>query len=449
MRVALLGGGGFRTPLAFEAVRRAFRIDDLVLHDVDEARIAHVATVLAGMMRGGPRVSVRSTTSLEDAVDGADFVLCAIRVGGVRGRVVDEEVPLELGLLGQETVGPGGIAFALRTVPEMLRIAEVVAERAPDAWFVNFTNPAGLVTEALRRVLGERVVGVCDSPSALTRRVARALLREPGELRFEYAGLNHLGWLLAVRDGDADLLPALLADDAVAGTIDEVRLFGLDRVRAEGVIPNEYLVYYERPGEIAAAFRRSRPRGAFLAEQQERFFASRPGTPEQALAAWRRAVHERHGTYMAEVHGGPTSVPSGRSADPPALTEDDFGYAGVAASFMRAIAGGERREQILDVANHGVLDGLDDDAVVEVTCEVGPDGVRRVPTRARLGDDRTAMLVRMKQVERLTIDAATRGSADLALEALAAHPLVPTRDLAGRLLEGYLQRHDSLARLLR
>ena len=141
-----------------------------------------------------------TTTDLDAAVDGADVVYCAVRVGGIAGRLLDETAALAEGVIGQETTGAGGITFALRTVPVVTEIAEVVARRAPDAMFINFTNPVGLVTEAVRRVLGDRVVGICDAPQALCRRVAAALGREPGDLWFDYFGINHLGWLRGVLD---------------------------------------------------------------------------------------------------------------------------------------------------------------------------------------------------------------------------------------------------------
>ncbi len=138
-----------------------------------------------------------ATTDLDEALDGADFVFTAIRVGGLAGRVVDERVALDLGVLGQETVGPGGIAYALRTLPVARRLAQQVAPLAPDAWVINFTNPAGLVTEAMRRVLGERVIGICDSPIGLARGPS-ARSGCPRSDAIDYAGLNHLGWLRAL-----------------------------------------------------------------------------------------------------------------------------------------------------------------------------------------------------------------------------------------------------------
>src|SRR4051812_5561569 len=190
MKLVFVGGGSFRTPLVYRALlERADRvlIDELVLHDVDGVRLELIAAVLEGLSAElGVRVSFRVTTDLEDALEGAGVIFCAIRVGGLERRVVDERVPLAQGVLGQETVGPGGIAFALRTVPVMLSIAEAVARRAPNAWFVNFTNPAGLVVEALQPVLGTRAIGICDGPESLFRGVANALGRPREDLWFDY-----------------------------------------------------------------------------------------------------------------------------------------------------------------------------------------------------------------------------------------------------------------------
>jgi 6-phospho-beta-glucosidase len=221
VKIALLGGGGFRTPMVYEAlagVAADVDVGELALFDLDAPRLARMAAAIAGLdrERGGTVVPVRTTTSLEDAVDDAGAVFAAVRVGGLAARIVDERVPLELGVLGQETVGPAGVAFALRTVPKMQRLATVVRDRAPAAWFVNFTNPAGLVTEALRTVLGERVIGICDSPTALWRHAAAALRRPMSALRPSYVGLNHLGWLTALWHEGHDVLPALLRDDRVA-----------------------------------------------------------------------------------------------------------------------------------------------------------------------------------------------------------------------------------------
>src|SRR6185295_11140974 len=216
MKLTIVGGGGFRVPLVYGALlakRETLPFDEVVLHDLDADRMERMAGVLRGLAQErGAELPFRATTDLDDAVEGADFVFSAIRVGRLEGRVVDESVPLSRGVLGQETTGPGGICFALRTIPVMVELAEVIARRAPRAWLINFTNPAGMVTEAVQQVLGDRAVGICDSPSGLCRRVAAALGRDASELWFDYFGLNHLGWLRGVRGAEGELLGELLAD---------------------------------------------------------------------------------------------------------------------------------------------------------------------------------------------------------------------------------------------
>ena len=167
-----------------------------------------------------------------------------MRVGGLEGRTADERIALDLGLLGQETTGPGGVGYGLRTVPVALDVARRIRRLAPDAWVINFTNPAGLVTQAMQSVLGDRVVGICDSPLGLAKRAAGALGHDLDDLEIDYAGLNHLGWLTALRLDGRDLLPDLLADERALEAIEEGHLFGTEWLRDLGSLPNEYLFYY-------------------------------------------------------------------------------------------------------------------------------------------------------------------------------------------------------------
>ncbi|HVU91810.1 MAG TPA: hypothetical protein VHC23_06225, partial [Jatrophihabitans sp.] len=208
MRVAILGGGGFRVPLVAGALAGSrLQVTELALFDPDPDRLAVMAAVLRDR-----RVS--TTTSLDAAVTGADVVFSAVRPGGVAGRVADERSALDAGVLGQETVGAGGLSYAFRCVPVVREHAERIAARAPGAWVISMTNPAGLVTEVMADVLGPRVLGVCDSPSGLVRRAALALGLEPAQVEVDYLGINHLGWLRALRSGGTDRLPELLADPA-------------------------------------------------------------------------------------------------------------------------------------------------------------------------------------------------------------------------------------------
>src|SRR3712207_6712832 len=225
MKLSILGGGGFRVPFVHQALLHGAgvaRVDEVVLHDTDPDRltaITHVIDQLSADTAEQPML--RATTSLDEAVDGSDFVFAAIRVGGVEARVRDERVALNLGVLGQETVGPGGIAYGLRTIPVMMDVAERIAQRAPSAYVMNFTNPAGMITEAMQTVLGDRVLGICDTPADMGRRVARAVGVDADRVQLDYVGLNHLGWMRRVIHDGQDVLPALLADSDRLGDLEE------------------------------------------------------------------------------------------------------------------------------------------------------------------------------------------------------------------------------------
>ncbi|MGV9560036.1 6-phospho-beta-glucosidase [Streptomyces sp. NPDC003522] len=444
MRLTILGGGGFRVPLVYGALltdRAEGRVTEVVLHDLDGRRLHAVARVLAeqaSTVADAPTVT--TTTDLDEALRGADFVFSAIRVGGLEGRANDERVALAEGVLGQETVGAGGIAYGLRTVPVASDIARRVARLAPDAWVINFTNPAGLVTEAMSRHLGDRVIGICDSPVGLGRRVARVLGADPDEAFVDYVGLNHLGWVRGLRIAGRDQLPRLLADPGLLGSFEEGKLFGADWLRSLGAIPNEYLHYYYFNREAVRAYRQAdKTRGAFLRDQQAGFYEEVRRSDASALSLWDRTRAEREATYMAENRE--TAGAGERDAD-----DLSGGYEKVALALMRAIARGERTTLILNVRNQGTLSVLDGDAVVEVPCLVDADGARPV-TVAPLPAHATGLVCAVKGVEREVLAAAESGSRAGAVKAFALHPLVDSVNVARRLVEGYTAVHPGLAYL--
>jgi 6-phospho-beta-glucosidase len=443
VKLAILGGGGFRVPLVYGALLRDTserRVDDVVLYDVDEGRLAAVGHVLQQMAAGreqAPRIS--TTTELDTAVAGADFVFSAIRVGGLAGRTADERVALDLGLLGQETTGPGGLAYGLRTVPVAVHVAERVAQLAPDAWVINFTNPAGMITEAMQQVLGTRVVGICDSPIGLGRRAARALGLDPERTSAGYAGLNHLGWLRSLSSDGVDVLPDLLADDALLASIEEGRLFGPDWLRSLGAVPNEYLYYYYFTRDAVASIRGSaQTRGEFLLEQQQGFYDAVAARPSAALATWDRVRRERDATYMKEA----------REEERDPADVEGGGYEGVALAIMAAIARNERAAMILNVRNGSTLAGLPADAVVEVPCTVDADGPHPLVASPLTGS-MLGLVQQVKAVEQLTIEAARSRSVRVATQAFALHPLVDSVTTARTLLEGYRARIPEVDALLR
>ncbi|MEU9699353.1 6-phospho-beta-glucosidase [Streptomyces sp. NPDC047981] len=447
MKLTILGGGGFRVPLVYGALlgdHAEGRVTRVTLHDLDGGRLSAIARVLAEQGAEVPDApEVTATTDLDEALRGADFVFSAIRVGGLEGRAADERIALAEGVLGQETVGAGGIAYGLRTVPVATHIARRVAALAPDAWVINFTNPAGLVTEAMSRVLGDRVVGICDSPVGLGRRVARILGADPAEAWIDYVGLNHLGWLRGLRVGGRDELPRLLADEEALGSFEEGRLFGPEWLRSLGAIPNEYLHYYYFNREAVRAYQQAeRTRGAYLRDQQAGFYAEmgKPDTPP--LAAWHRTLADREATYMAANR---------EAAGVGERDEEDLesgGYEKVALALMRAIARNERATLILNVRNGTTLSALDTDAVIEVPCFVDAAGAHPVSV-APLPYHAVGLVTAVKAVEREVLAAAESGERATAVKAFALHPLVDSVSVARRLVEGYTAEHPELAYLRR
>ncbi|MFJ8113540.1 6-phospho-beta-glucosidase [Streptomyces sp. NPDC096132] len=451
MRLTILGGGGFRVPLVYRALlgdRGAGRVTDVTLYDLDASRLATIRRVLADQAAGHPDPpAVTVTTDLDEAVTGADFVFSAIRVGGLAGRAADERIALEEGVLGQETVGAGGISFGLRTVPVALDIARRVAALAPDAWVINFTNPAGMVTEAMTAHLGDRVIGICDSPVGLGRRVAGALGVDPARTRLDYVGLNHLGWLRGLYAEGRDLLPSLLADEAALTSFEEGKLFGADLLRTLGALPNEYLHYYYFSREsVHSARAAEQTRGAFLHSQQQRFYDSldsadgRPPVPRAAWDAWDATRLERETTYMAENRDA-VGMGERDSCD-----LESGGYEQVALALMRAIALDERATLILNVRNRGRIPVLDDDAVIEVPCHVDANGAHPI-AGAPLPDHGTGLVCSVKAVERAVVRAATTGERAHAVRALTIHPLIDSYAVANRLLDAYRRHFPELAYL--
>ena len=427
MKLTIVGGGGFRVPLVHAALLADDLIDEVVLFDTDPDRLAVIDRVLTAQSRPDTELRHRTSTDPAEALAGADFVFSAMRTGGTAGRVLDERIAAQHGVIGQETVGAGGISYALRSIPASLRLARTVAEVAPGAWLINFTNPAGMVTEALSAV-HPRVVGICDSPIALARRAINALALDPARTQIDYVGLNHLGWLTGLQHEGVDRLPELIADPARLASIEEGRLFSAELIGDLATLPNEYLhwFYYRREALAAGGS----GRGAFLAEQQARFYSCCPADPSSALDAWNATRLEREQTYGAAnraAAGGferaETDLVSG-------------GYEGVALAIMRAIARDEPSTMILNTPNAARLAELPDDAVIEAPCRVDGSGVHPLP-QSPLPAHARGLMTTVKQVERWTIEAATTGSAAAARLALTHHPLVDSAAVASALLADY------------
>lgn len=446
MKLAVIGGGGFRVPLIYRALcSGAFAglVDEICLYDADPSRAAAVARVAHDMPlpEGAqpPRLTV--CDRLEHALAAADVVFVAIRPGGATGRVLDERVAIAEGVLGQETVGAGGLSYALRSIPEMLSLGETITRTCPDAWVINFTNPAGIITEALQPVLGQRIIGICDSASGLVRRasVAAGVPLSPGALTgVDYVGLNHLGWLRSLEHDGGDLLPALLADPARLGSFEEGRVFGPQFLHMLGALPNEYLFYYyfhaEARRSVAGA---AETRGESLVRQQSGLYPALLSSHEP-FAVWEAARRAREEGYLAEAR---TAEESRDEAD-----LAGGGYEQVALTVMRALLRNEPAELIVNVRNGNTIPPLPSDAVVEVPARVDGTGAAPLlvstPTPHQLG-----LMSLVKGVEQDVIAAVVHGDRSLAVRSFALHPLIDSAHTAQRLLRGYENAFPALRSL--
>ncbi len=409
VKVAVVGGGSTYTPELVEgfATRQVrLPVDELVLLDPDAARLEPVAGLAARILRKqGWTGRLRTTDDRDAALDGADFVVIQLRIGGQATRLLDETIPLRFGCIGQETTGAGGLAKALRTVPVVLDVAEAVERRAnAGAWIVNFTNPVGIVTQALLDQ-GVRALGLCNVAIGFQRHFAERFGVTPDRVRLEHVGLNHLSWERAVFVDAIDRLPELIANtpDEIA---EQVSL-PVELIRSLRVVPSYYLRYYYLPSTVLEEEHAGEPR----AEQVMRI--------------------ERE---LLELYRDPTLD------EKPKLLERRGGafYSEAAAQLIASLHGSTGDIQVVDVRNDGALPGLPDDAVVEIAARIDADGAHPLPL-APLAPELLGLVQLVKAYERLAVRAAIHGDRNAALHALMVNPLVGEYGKAAPLLEALLQ----------
>jgi 6-phospho-beta-glucosidase len=409
--LAVIGGGSSYTPELVEGLAgRADRlpVGELVLQDIDPDRLVPVAGLAGRILRrhGWPG-RLRTTTSLPEAVTGADFVVVQLRVGGQAARLRDETLPLRYGCLGQETVGAGGFGKALRTVPVVLELAEQVRRyAAAGAWIVDFTNPVGIVTQALLDA-GHRAVGLCNVAIGLQREFARLLGVAPDRLALEHAGLNHLTWELAVRLDGTDVLPELL--DRHAGALAGYLDLPADLLRDLAAIPSRYLRFYYRTAEQLARQQAGEIR-ARQVQRIERELLERYRDP--ALDSKPEQLAQRGGRYYSEA----------------------------AVRLIASLHDGRGDVQVVNVRNQGALAGLPDDAVVEVPARIDTAGAHPVPV-GPLPPALLGLVQHVKAYEHLAVAAARTGDRRTARLALLTNPLVAGHPTAGGLLDELLAAH--------
>lgn len=408
MKIAVIGAGSSYTPEIIEGLVRLkdrLPVTRLAFMDIDERRLEIMTAFCQRFMKHlGHEIEIEATLSRRKAIEGARFVLTQIRVGGNAQRVLDEKIPLKYGVIGQETTGPGGMFKALRTIPVMLEIAREVEDIAPDAWIINYTNPTGLIAEAVNDYTAVTIAGLCAGAFFPRHAVQHALGVDASSIYYDYFGLNHLnyGYNLCV-DGQplSDEDWEKVAQVATWGSINP------ELIRLMQVIPSPYLqYYYHHTQRLSQARTAPQTRAEVVLQIEEEIF--------------------RH--YADPV----------QNTKPESLNRrGGGGYSEIALSVMDAAFNNQDRVIIINVPNRGAVSGMPDDAVLEIPCLVNASGIfpLRQPDVPRV---MWGLISAVKTYEQYTIEAAVTGSRETALLALMSHPLVGEYEVAVPLLDEML-----------
>jgi 6-phospho-beta-glucosidase len=425
LKIATIGGGSSYTPELIEGLIKRYDelpVEELWLVDIPagEEKLNIVGALAKRMVdKAGIPMKIHLTLDRREALRNADFVTTQLRVGLLDARIKDERIPLKYGVIGQETNGPGGLFKGLRTIPVILEIAREMEELCPEAWLINFTNPAGMVTEALLRYSNiKKVVGLCNVPIGMRMGLARILGVEAERIHIDFAGLNHMVYGLNVYlDGRKITSQVIdqLTDAKSNITMQNIVNLGWepDFIRALGVLPCPYHRYYYQTSKM-------------LAEEQEA--ARTVGT--------RAEVVKKLEAELFELYKDPNL-----NYKPPQLEKRGGAYYSEAAcNLIHSIVNDKRDIQPVNVQNRGAITGIPYESAVEVNCIITGEG----PIPITVGELPVAvngLVQQIKSFERVAAEAAVTGEYRTALLAMTINPLVPSDSIAKAILDEMLIAH--------
>ncbi|WP_458120476.1 6-phospho-beta-glucosidase [Paenibacillus sp. Z6-24] len=418
LKIAVIGGGSSYTPELVEGFIRYYSelpVQELWLVDIEPG--LHKLNIVGELAKrmvaaSGLPMEVHLTTHRRAAIKGADFISTQMRVGMLDARARDESIPLKYGVIGQETTGPGGMMKALRTIPVLLDICRDIEELAPDAWLLNFTNPAGMVTEAITRHSKVRSVGLCNAPIGMIKWLTSQYKVTADRVYAEFVGLNHLHWVTRIDVEGQDKLTELLDSRQEYAAVNVSHQdWDADFLRSLQALPSYYLKYfYMTPAMLEdqmQAIQGEGSRAEVVKKVEEELFQlySDPNLQEKP-----KQLDQRGGAYYSEA----------------------------AVNLMRSLYNGTGDVQTLNVPNRGIIDFLPDEACIEVNCVVTANGPLPIQL-TRFPEHIKGLIHAVKTYEQLTIEAAITGDRDIALQAMVHHPLVPSVNIAKALLEEMLE----------
>lgn len=418
LKVSVIGAGSSYTPELIEGFIEHWDelpVRKLTLMDIDQQRLETIGGLALRMISAARKeIRVETTQDRRRAIEGSRFVISQIRVGGMAARIKDEQIPPRLGVIGQETTGPGGFAKALRTIPVVISIAEDILASTSDAFLINFTNPAGLITEALCRFSRVATIGLCNLPIGAEMRISQELGIERYRLRLDWVGLNHLNWIRGAHVDASDVWNQVFLqelEEAQKHPPDDWS-FSADLLSSLKMIPCGYLNYYYNHPQILEKQRQEKETRGEQVQEIER----------QLMEMYRDpALHEK--PKLLEKRGGAF-------------------YSKAAVSLLSAIANDKREIHIVNTRNRGALPGLPEDVVVEIPSIIGAGGAEPQPVRP-MPPEISGLVQAVKAYEVLTAEAGISGDRQKAVLALLAHPLTPSFAAAEGLLAALIEAHST------
>jgi 6-phospho-beta-glucosidase len=439
MKLTILGAGGFRTPLLMKSLFDKFialGFEKIALYDIDPERIKIVCDLLLYAIQDDEkRTHIGFVENANEALKDADFVITTFRIGGMESRILDERIPLKHGILGQETTGPGGFSMALRSIPVMMDYLEIMRKVCPNAWIINFANPSGLMTEAIIKIGGwKKVIGICDGPESIRLYAAKYLVMDQSNIDMEYFGLNHLGWVRKVLVQGQDILPTFIEqlppDAKMPG-----QPFSGQLIKNLKMFPNEYLYYYyNRLSSVKSILDDKQTRGEYLLELNNEFIKeinklrSENRYGEMWESYW-SYINDRSQSYMKHAKE-PSPIETNVDSD------DHLGYANVAFRVIEGLISGNVTS-IINIPNAGAITGMGDEDVVEIPAQIShghisPKIIGKIP------DHCLALMMQVKEYEKLVIKGIKEKSYATCLQALTIHPLVMDEQIAKKILDEYV-----------
>ena len=424
LKLAIIGGGSSYTPELIEGVlkRREFLpITEIHLVDIAEGHekldIIH-ALAIRMVQKVGANIEIKASTDRREAIKDADFVMTQFRVGGLKARASDERIPLKYDVIGQETTGPGGFAKALRTIPVVLDICRDIEELAPNAWMLNFTNPAGLVSEAVNKHSNVKSIGLCNVPVSMRMMIAEIMECQAEELQLEFAGLNHLVWVLKVWLNGEDITEIVIEKVGDGANFSMKNIFeepwDPDFLRALGAIPCPYHRYFYQMDAML---------------QEEKESAEDKGTRAEQVMKTEASLFKLYKDVNLDVK--------------PKELEERGGayYSDASLNLVDAIYNNRNGIHVVNVPNNGAINSLPNDAVIECSAVVGSWGAKPLAV-GDLSPNVKGLLHQVKAYEELAIEAAVYGDYDKALMALSNNPLVPDIKRAKAILDDILRENS-------